>query len=195
MVLATPEARGAAERLNDTALMDRLAQREESALEQLYERYARPLYSLLLRITREASVAEELLQDVFLQLWHNAPAYQATRGPLEPWLYTLARNRALDRMRLKSERQRRRELSADLILAPATSPNPEQWVDSRLRAEKVRALVGSLPARQRQALELAFFEGMTHSEIARTLKEPLGTVKTWIRSALLRLGQELEGAH
>ncbi len=175
--------------------MDRLVQREESALEQLYERYARPLYSLLLRITREASVAEELLQDVFLQLWHNAHAYQATRGPLEPWLYTLARNRALDRMRLKSERQRRRELSADLIVAPATSPNPEQWLDSRLRAEKVRALVGSLPARQRQALELAFFEGMTHSEIARTLKEPLGTVKTWIRSALLRLGQELEGAH
>ena len=89
--------------------MERILQRDAGALETLYDRYARPVYSLVLRISQQPASAEEIVQDVFMQLWRNAKHYQATRGPLEPWLFTVARNRALDFLRLKREKQRRRE--------------------------------------------------------------------------------------
>jgi RNA polymerase sigma-70 factor (ECF subfamily) len=192
--LAALETVGNDGRLTDTALMEQLARQQEEAMEELYERYARPVYSLLRRITGETTTAEELLQDVFLRLWRNAGSYQASRGPLEPWLYTLARNRALDHMRGKSEKQRQREEGREILPSDLSPPNPEEWMDHRRRSQKVRELVGSLPEKQRRALELAFFEGLTHSEIAGAMNEPLGTIKSWIRSALHRLRQELEGA-
>ena len=164
-------------------------------MEQLYERYAGPLFSLLRRVTGDAAAAEELLQDVFFKLWRNAHVYQVSRGPLEPWLFTLARNRALDHMRLKREKQRRRELGSDVLPSQVVSPRPEEWMDQRRRAQRVRELVALFPDKQRRALELAFFEGLTHSEIAAAMSEPLGTVKSWIRAALLRLRQELEEAN
>jgi RNA polymerase sigma-70 factor (ECF subfamily) len=180
------------EQPSDAALMEQLIRREPEALERLYERHARAVYSLALRITRQTASAEEIVQDVFLQLWRNAHIYQSSRGPLEPWLFTLARNRALDHMRLKREKQRRREETLDLQPVAFAAPNPEYLVDRKRRAEHVRAVMRSLPQEQRQAIELAFFEGMTHSEIAATLREPLGTVKSWIRTGLLRLREALE---
>jgi RNA polymerase sigma-70 factor (ECF subfamily) len=182
------------EQASDAALMDQLIRREPRALELLYDRYSRAVYSLVLRIAQHAASAEEIVQDVFLQLWRNAHRYQAARGPLEPWLFTLARNRALDHLRLKGEKQRRREGILELQQVAVAAPNPEHVVDRKLRAERVRALMGSLPEQQRRAIELAFFEGMTHSEIAGELREPLGTVKSWIRSGLLRLREALERA-
>jgi len=182
------------EQPSDAALMEQLARREPRALELLYDRYARAVYSLVLRIAQQAASAEEIVQDVFLQLWRNAHLYQPTRGPLEPWLFTLARNRALDHLRLKREKQRRREETLELQPAAVATPNPEYVVDRQQRAERVRALMRSLPETQRRAIELAFFEGMTHSEIAAALREPLGTVKSWIRTGLLRLREALEGA-
>lgn len=179
---------------SDVALMEQLIRREPEALEPLYERHARAVYSLALRITRETASAEEIVQDVFLQLWRNAHLYQSSRGPLEPWLFTLARNRALDHMRLKREKQRRREETRDLQPLAFAAPNPEYLVDRKRRAERVRAVMRSLPQEQRQAIELAFFEGMAHSEIAATLREPPGTVKSWIRTGLLRLREALEEA-
>ena len=95
---------------SDAALVHRLLQRDVRAFEQLYDRHSRIVYGLVLRILQQASTAEEVVQDVFLQLWRNAGQYQSARGPFVPWLLTLARNRALDNLRLKSERQRRREI-------------------------------------------------------------------------------------
>lgn len=179
---------------SDAALMEQLIRREPRALELLYDRYSRAVYSLVLRIAQQTASAEEIVQDVFLQLWRNAHLYQAARGPLEPWLFTVARNRALDHLRLKREKQRRREETLELQPAAVAAPNPEDVMDRQRRAERVRGLMRALPEQQRRAIELAFFEGMTHSEIAAALREPLGTVKSWIRSGLLRLREALEGA-
>jgi RNA polymerase sigma-70 factor, ECF subfamily len=179
------------ESLSDSALMEQLAHQVPEALEILYDRHSRAVYSLALRIAQQATSAEEIVQDVFLQLWRKAHHYQASRGPLEPWLLTLARNRSLDHMRLKREKQRRREDTLEEPLA-CTAPNPEHIADREHRAARVRVLMRSLPERHRRAIELAYFDGMTHSEIARELKEPLGTVKSWIRTGLLRLREALE---
>jgi RNA polymerase sigma-70 factor (ECF subfamily) len=176
----------------DATLVHRLLQKDVSAFEQLYDRHSRPIYSLVLRILQQAGTAEEVVQDVFLQLLRNAAQYDVSRGPFVPWLFTLARNRALDTLRLKSERQRRREDQTEELPPIATVPQYEQQLDEKRRAEKVRALMASLSPQQKRAIELAYFEGLSHSEIAAALKEPLGTVKSWIRNGLLRLKEELQ---
>jgi RNA polymerase sigma-70 factor, ECF subfamily len=180
--------------LSDTALVQRLLQRDVRAFEQLYDRHSRIVYGLVLRILQQASTAEEVVQDVFLQLWRNAGQYQSGRGPFVPWLLTLARNRALDNLRLKSERQRRREDQAEELPTIAQVPEYEKTLDEKRRAETVRALMGSLSAQQKKAIEMAYFEGLSHSEIAAALQEPLGTVKSWIRNGLLRLKEGLQTA-
>ena len=126
------------------------------------------------------------------QQGHSADRYRAERGPLGPWLCTLARNRALDHLRLKREKQRRREdsLEGDIGFV-ATSPNPETLAQQNQSAVRVRASLSELPAAQQRAIELAYFEGMTHSEIAASTGEALGTVKSWIRGGLLRLRESL----
>ena len=196
MLLAVVQPWPEGKQPTDAALMERVLQRDSTALEVLYDRYGRPVYSLVLRISQQPASAEEIVQDVFLQLWRSAERFQISRGPLEPWLFTMARNRALDFLRLKREKQRRREDSADFDLPPSAvvRPDPEGAMDQARRAEKVRALMSSLPEPQRRAIELAFFEGMTHSEISAAIGEPLGTVKSWIRSGLLRLRESLEEA-
>jgi RNA polymerase sigma-70 factor (ECF subfamily) len=176
----------------DGELMERLCERDPAALGSIYDRYSRMVYSLALRIAGHPAAAEEIVQDVFLKLWNSAASYRAERGPLGPWLCTLARNRALDHLRLKREKQRRREdsIEGDLRLS-TSSPDPETLAQQSQRATRVRASLSELPAQQQRAIELAFFEGMTHSEIAAALAEPLGTIKSWIRSGLLRLRETL----
>lgn len=176
----------------DAALVQRLLQRDVSAFEQLYDRHSRIVYALVLRILQQASTAEEVVQDVFLQLWRNASQYQTARGAFVPWLLTLARNRALDHLRLKSERQRRREDQTEELPSIAAPPQYEKLLDEKRRAERVRSLIGSLSPQQKRAIEMAYFEGLSHSEIAAALKEPLGTVKSWIRNGLLRLKEGLQ---
>jgi RNA polymerase sigma-70 factor (ECF subfamily) len=179
----------------DATLVQRLLQQDVNAFEQLYDRHSRQVYALVLRILQQASTAEEVVQDVFLQLWRNAAAYDAERGPFVPWLLTLARNRALDQLRLKSERQRRREEQTEELPPVLTSPPEyEEEIDERRRVERVRALMSDLLPQQKRAIELAYFEGLSHSEIAEKLKEPLGTVKSWIRNGLLRLKEGLQTA-
>jgi RNA polymerase sigma-70 factor (ECF subfamily) len=179
----------------DATLVQRLLHKDVSAFEQLYDRHSRAVYSLVLRILQQAGTAEEVVQDAFLQLWRNAERYDESRGPFVPWLLTLARNRALDTLRLKSERQRRREeQTEELPPVVAAPPEFEKQLDNKRRAEKVRTLMSFLNPQQRKAIELAYFEGLSHSEIAETLKEPLGTVKSWIRSGLLRLKEGLQAA-
>ena len=177
----------------DATLVHRLLQKEDvSAFEQLYDRHCRAVYGLLLRILQQAGTAEEVAQDVFLQLWRNADQYDESRGPFVPWLLTLARNRALDTLLLKSERQRRREDQTEEMAPVFAAPEYEKQLDEKRRAEKVRALMGSLNPQQKKAIELAYFEGLSHTEIAAALKEPLGTVKSWIRNGLLRLKEGLQ---
>ncbi|HLJ22511.1 MAG TPA: sigma-70 family RNA polymerase sigma factor [Candidatus Acidoferrales bacterium] len=192
MLLAVVQPWPEGKQPTDAALMERILQQDSAALETLYDRYGRPVYSLVLRIAQNPASAEEIVQDIFLQLWRSADRYQIERGPLEPWLFTMARHRALDFLRLKSEKQRRREDSdSDVLPSAVVRPDPEGDIDQARRAEKIRALLTSLPAVQRRAIELAFFEGLTHSEIAATTGEALGTVKSWIRGGLLRLRESL----
>ena len=176
----------------DAALIERLLQRDVRAFEELYDRHSRIVYGLVLRILQQASTAEEVMQDIFLQLWRNARHYDGARGPFLPWLLTLARNRALDQLRLKSERQRRREEQSDQLPAAGSRPDFEGNLDDQRRAARVRELMSALKPQQKRAIELAYFEGLSHSEIAARLGEPLGTVKSWIRNGLLKLKEGLE---
>jgi len=162
------------------------------AFEQLYDRHCRIVFGLVLRIVQQAGTAEEVVQDVFLQLWRNAAQYDTSRGPFLPWLLTMARNRALDNLRLKSERQRRREDQTEELPGITAAPEFEKQLDEKRRAEQVRGLLTSLQPQQKRAIELAYFEGLSHTEIAAVLKEPLGTVKSWIRNGLLRLREGLQ---
>ena len=180
----------------DGALMERVAHRDSSALEALYDRYALAVYSLILRILQQPASAEEVVQDVFLVLWRNAARYRASYGSLKPWLFTLARNRALDHLRRKREKQRRREHSYDFDMSDSVAtPNLELFLDGARCAERVRACMDELPEPQRRAIELAYFEGMTQSEIAAALSKPLGTVKSQISNGLIHLREALGSVH
>jgi RNA polymerase sigma-70 factor, ECF subfamily len=175
----------------DASLVQQLLQRDMRAFEQIYDRHSRLVYGLVYRIVQQAGTAEEVVQDVFLQLWRNAARYDPSRGPFLPWLLTMARHRALDTLRLKSERQRRREDQTEELPGVCAAPQFEKQLDEKRRAVQVRELMTSLQPQQKRAIELAYFEGLSHTEIAATLKEPLGTVKSWIRNGLMRLREGL----
>jgi len=177
---------------DEASLGERLRQQDVSAFEELYDRHSRLIYALVLRIVQHSASAEEVAQDVFLQLWRNASQYDGARGAFLPWLVTMARNRALDHLRLKGERQRRREEQAEELPPVVCAPDFDAGLDQERRAAKVRGLLAALEPRQRRAIELAYFEGLSHSEIAAALEEPLGTVKSWIRNGLGKLRQGLE---
>ncbi|HKW33387.1 MAG TPA: sigma-70 family RNA polymerase sigma factor [Candidatus Acidoferrum sp.] len=176
----------------DAALPQRLIQKDVRAFERLYDLHSRTVYALVFRIVQQSSTAEEVVQDVFLHLWRNAGLYDSAKGPFVPWLLTMARNRALDHLRLKSERQRRREELPETLPQVAMAPGYEEALDEKRRAEQVRQLMGSLYPQQKRAIEMAYFEGLSHSEIAAALEEPLGTVKSWIRNGLQRLKEGLQ---
>ncbi|MDA0205303.1 MAG: sigma-70 family RNA polymerase sigma factor [Acidobacteria bacterium] len=167
--------------------------RDQDALAALYDRYSRVVYAVLLRITRDQPSAEELCQEVFFRLWKNADSFDGCQGSLTPWLLTIARNAALDRFRSKGEKQRHSEIGTEQILEAPTPGNIDVWVDNKLQADRATALMGDLPEGQRQALELAYFEGLSQTEIADKLGAPLGTVKSWVRGALLRLREQMGG--
>ena len=160
---------------------------DEQAMAQLYDRYSSIVYSVALRVLGDTGGAEDVVQDVFMQLWRNPAAFDSSRGSLPAWLAVIARNRAIDAIR-----KRRPE---DDIAETIVSVEPDLAGETeRARAiEKVRGTLGAMPAPQRDALEMAFFEGLTHSEIAAKTGEPLGTIKTRIRAGLLALRKVLNG--
>jgi RNA polymerase sigma-70 factor (ECF subfamily) len=161
---------------------------EERALVGLYDRYGGAVYRLALRITRDRATAEEISLDSFHQVWQQAGRYDAGQGSLTSWLFTIARSRALDRVRAASAAKRRPIVEP----APVVSEGPEMAADLEQRRVLVRTAMAQLPEAQRAALELAYYEGLSHSEIAARLDQPLGTVKTRIRQAMLVLRQSLE---
>jgi RNA polymerase sigma-70 factor (ECF subfamily) len=154
---------------------------DQSAVAQLYDRYSAVVYAVALRVLGDTGAAEDVLQEVFLQLWRNPGAFDAARGSLAPWLAVIARNRAIDFLR---KRKPETDLE-DVIISVA--PDLARDADRARAAEKVRGVIGTMPPPQRSALEMAYFEGMSHSEIASKTGEPLGTIKTRIRAGLITL--------
>lgn len=155
-------------------------------MSHVYDRYSSIVYSVALRVLGDTGKAEDVMQEVFLSLWRNPDSYQAARGTLAAWLAVIARNRAIDQVR------RRRDTEDVEEIPVAVHHNLE---DDAVRGEligRVRKSLEAMPAEQRSALELAYFKGMTHSEIAASTQQPLGTVKTRIRSALQALRKTLE---
>jgi RNA polymerase sigma-70 factor, ECF subfamily len=188
-----PSARGTEDRAADQAALARMARGEGDALAELYDRHARPIYSLALRILGDAAEAEDIVQEVFSQAWKQAGRYSASRGAVAAWLLTLARSRAIDRLRAKRARpgEVSGEGAADQLVD--SSPPADSLVLSSEQVARVRAALDELPLLQRAAIELAYYEGLTHAEIADRLEQPLGTVKTRIRLAMLKLRDVLSG--
>jgi RNA polymerase sigma-70 factor (ECF subfamily) len=163
---------------------------DEGALSALYDRYSGMLYAMLLRILKDTGAAEEVLQDLFLQLWRGAARFDASRGSLGGWLLVIGRNRALSRLRGKQ----RREFVPDDIegFSLEAVPSTEDLENEAARMQlmnRLREALSALPAEQREAVELAYFEGMTQTEIAARTGSPLGTVKSRVRAAMQSLKQ------
>jgi len=154
---------------------------DAGAMAALYDRYSSIVYSVALRVLGESSSAEDVLQEVFMQLWRNPGRFDASRGSLGPWLAVIARNRAIDALR-----KRHPESDVDDVVV-SVEPDLAGEAERSRAMEKVRGALAAMPAAQRSALEMAFFEGLTHTEIAEKTGEPLGTVKTRIRGGLLAL--------
>lgn len=176
----------------EAELLRAIARGDESAFARVYDRYSPILLGLLLRILRSRAEAEDVLQEVFLQVWQRAHSFDAERGRAFTWLVTLARSRAIDRLRSVGSRDRATKASAQ---DAQTESVAEGWADEAAvraeRAEAVRAALAELPEEQRQVLVLAYLEGMSQSEIAAAKNQPLGTVKTRTRSALRKLSESL----
>ena len=170
----------------DVDVVMRVAAGDRDAVAELYDRHASRVLGLAYRIVQNSSDAEDVVQEVFSQAWRTAQAYRATRGTVAGWLLMMARTRAIDRVR--SRQARIASVGDDhLDAVPSDSPAvPDQLIATE-QAVQVREAMLELPAEQRTALELAYFEGLTHTEIAERLRTPLGTVKTRIRSALSAL--------
>ena len=175
-------------RASDAALVARIVQRDESALVALYDRYSGMLSPVLNRILRDSQAAEEILQDIFYQLWRSATQFDASRGSLPGWLLVIGRNRAISRLRRHNPASGE-ELLENTVVLPT---NLESTIAQQQLVGKVKGALDSLPKEQRAAVELAYFEGLTHSEIAERTGDPLGTVKTRLRSAVETLKRNLK---
>ncbi len=178
--------------LDDVQLLRRIARRDRAAFSQLYDRYAGVLYSTVVRILNNPDEADDVLQEVFVQLWEKAPTYDPALGKPFNWAMTMTRHKAIDRLRAL----RRRYLFIGEITVEAEdeardfSSGPDE-VFTQDQAALVRSAVATLPLEQRQAIEMAFLGGMTQNEIADSLRQPLGTVKARIRRGMLKLRDSL----
>ena len=166
---------------DDASLLALVGRGDEHAMAALFDRYSRVVYSVALRVLRDPSSAEDVLQEIFMQIWRSPDGFTAARGSLGGWLAVVSRNRSIDALR----RRRPTDSTDDVVLA--STFNLSEEAERNVMIERARAAMVSLPLEQRKTLEMAFFDGLTHSEIAEMTGDPLGTVKTRIRSALLSL--------
>ena len=170
----------------DRALLARVRNRDQSAMAQIFDHYSGMAYAIALRVLTDSGQAEDVVQDVFFQIWQNPKIFVPERGSLGAWLAVVIRNRSIDIIR----RRKPSQPVEHLVLADST--DFASGVEREDILGRVRGIVKGLPAEQRESLELAFFSGLTHAEIARQKGEPLGTVKTRIRTALIALRKALE---
>ena len=175
----------------DEELARRLQRREPDAMTTLYDRFGRLAYSVILSIVRDAATAEDLVQETFLRVWNRIQAFEAGRGALGPWLLTMARNRAIDHVRSSAARMNRNAWELDVREHPSLFADMEREVLNSDHSRVIRAALEKLSEQQRKVIELAYYEGLSQSEMAERLGEPLGTVKTWVRTALKHLRDEL----
>ncbi len=174
----------------DGELIERLRRRDPRALAELYDRYGRLVYAMTLRVVRDPGAAEDLVQETFLRVWNRVHAIDQSRGSLGPWLLAVARNRAIDYIRSALGRERNAvELTETDHPAWYVETEPELLNSDQTR--RVRDAMQKLAPNYRQVMELAYFEGMSQTEMAEKLGQPLGTIKTWVRAALRSLRQEL----
>jgi RNA polymerase sigma-70 factor, ECF subfamily len=174
-------------------LLERLQRRDPQALAELYDLYGGMVFRFILRIVRDSGIAEDLVQETFLRVWNRAGMFDSGRGAVGAWLLTVARNRAIDYLRYLN---RRTEASLDLN----ETEHPALFADMRNNpadfdlARHLKKAMEQLNPQQREAIELAYFEGMSQTEIAQRMAQPLGTVKTWMRRALQQMREALGGA-
>lgn len=165
----------------DSVLLSLVQRGDEQAMASLFDRYSKIVYSVALRVLRDPASAEDVLQEIFMQIWRNPDGFIATRGSLGGWLAVVARNRSIDLLR----RRKPTDTVEDVILA--SSCNLGNEAERNIMIERARVVIDQLPMEQKKTLEMAFFDGLTHSEIAEMTGDPLGTVKTRIRSGLTTL--------
>lgn len=172
--------------VNDGELIQRIAQRDQGAFEALYNRYARAVFGLALRRLGDRGRAEDAVQETFASIWRSAATYRPERGPGAPWLYTVARNATVDRSR------ERIETPSEVPDEPTTEPGPADQTEQNWVTWRVHSALQELPEREREAISLAYWSGLSQSEVAEFLGIPLGTVKTRTRSGLARLADLLD---
>jgi RNA polymerase sigma-70 factor, ECF subfamily len=176
---------------DDASLVRRIADGDESALATLYDRWAQPIYSVVAHLLRDADGAEDVVEETFWQVWQRASSYDASRGSVRTWILTIARSRALDRLR--SRKRSREDLTDDLGFVRDPGSDPSQDAEGAERRRLVYAALTELPDDQRRALELAYFHGLSQSEISELLGQPLGTIKTRMRLGMQKLRDRLIG--
>jgi RNA polymerase sigma-70 factor (ECF subfamily) len=189
LAIDTSEARARDQDL--ISIVELVATGDQSALAALYDATNRLIYSLILRVLGDVSSAEEVLIDVYTQVWRQAASYDANRGAPLAWMATIARSRAIDRLRSGWQDQRRKESLDVLGDAPTNAANPEEMTAASERQKFVREALNLLTPEQREVIELAYYSGLSHSEIAEKLKQPLGTVKTRTRLGMMKLREAL----
>jgi RNA polymerase sigma-70 factor (ECF subfamily) len=185
-VALAPRAEKISSLTTDEDLLTLVARGNADAFEQLYKRYARPVLGLAMRRLRDRGRAEDAMQEAFTSVWRSAASYRPERGRAAPWLYAVARNAISDRARA------RWETPAEPLDSPSPGPGPEEQAEHDWLSWRVHRAIEELPAHERELIQLAYWGGLSQSEIATRLDIPLGTVKTRTRAALARLADELE---
>jgi RNA polymerase sigma-70 factor (ECF subfamily) len=178
----------------DEELARRLQKREERAMADLYDRYGRLAWSVIVAIVRDTSLAEDLVQETFLRVWNRVQFFEPGRGALGPWLLAIARNRAIDHMRSVGSRMNRGSVELDIASHPSLFVDMERELVNKDHGRLIGEALKKLSANQQRVIELAYYEGLSQTEMAERMGQPLGTVKTWVRSALTTLRAQLTGA-
>jgi RNA polymerase sigma-70 factor (ECF subfamily) len=176
---------------DDAELIERLKRREPQAMADVYDRYGKIAFTVIFRIVKNAGIAEDLLQETFLKVWNRVDGFDQGRGSLGPWVLAIARNRAIDYLRSTDSKLAQTSCNLDALERPRFFTDFEADYHNMDRIRTIREAFTKLNENQRKVLELAYFEGLSQSEMAVRLQQPLGTVKTWVRTALQLLRDEL----
>ena len=176
---------------DDRELIKRLKARDPDAMNELYDRFGKIGLAIIFRIVHDHAIAEDLLQETFLKVWNRVAGFDEERGAIGPWILTIARNRAIDYLRSAGARFAHGDVGLERLERPYLFADLEEQYADRERIRQIKVAFSKLNDNQRRVLEMAYFEGLTQTEMADRLQQPLGTIKTWVRSALQILRQEL----
>lgn len=191
MFFVTPFFATAFSREDEPELVRRLKSREPQAMADLYDRYGRMVYALIFRMVRNEGAAEDLVQETFLRIWNRVQAFDQDKGALGPWVLTVARNRAIDYIRSVDGRMAQSAFEIEKLEHPSLFQDLERDIFNMDRVRMLRNAFDKLSPNQRVVIELAYYEGLSQTEMAERMKQPLGTVKTWVRTALKALREQL----